>query len=325
MKTFYFTRYRTYRKSLKRPLKFFLISDLHYSNLVKNLTLRALIDAAKKRQPDYICIAGDLIDCQEEVQVKAQRERLLAWLSQLAKIAPVLIVPGNHDFYRKSPHFKSGLSRKHHWLTSEHPEFFDYLQNLNNVHLLFNEAYEDDQVYILGFAPTPEYYQLDRDDEHASSIFHPGTEDKSIFLRDLERLSPQLRTNLPKRKIKLALIHSPLYVHDQEVTNLLQEFDYFISGHMHNGVVPPILNELWKSNRGIVGPGKTMLPDHVRLRVNNPSDKSIVLGAITTIQKCAKPLSFLNAAFPVNIAELIFDNNPAHKKTDVSFKYISYK
>ena len=49
MKTFYFTRYRTYRKSLKRPLKFFLISDLHYSNLVKNLTLRALIDAAKKR------------------------------------------------------------------------------------------------------------------------------------------------------------------------------------------------------------------------------------------------------------------------------------
>ena len=61
MKAFYFTRYRTYRKSLKRPLKFFLISDLHYSNLVKNLTLRALIDAAKKRQPDYICIAGDLM------------------------------------------------------------------------------------------------------------------------------------------------------------------------------------------------------------------------------------------------------------------------
>ena len=94
---------------------------------------------------------------------------------------------------------------------------------------------------------------------------------------------------------------------------------------MHNGVVPPILNELWKSNRGIVGPGKTILPDHVRLRVKDPADKSIVLGAITTIQKCAKPLSFLNAAFPVNIAELELSNNPAHKKTDVSFKYISYK
>lgn len=93
---------------------------------------------------------------------------------------------------------------------------------------------------------------------------------------------------------------------------------------MHNGAVPPILNELWKSNRGIVGPGKTMLPDHVRLRVNNPSDKSIVLGAITTIQKCAKPLSFLNAAFPVNIAELELSNNPAHAKDDLSFKYVSF-
>jgi predicted MPP superfamily phosphohydrolase len=324
MKAFYFTRYRTYRKSLKRPLKFFLISDLHYSNLVKNLTLRALIDAAKKRQPDYICIAGDLIDCQEEVQVKAQRERLLAWLSQLAKIAPVLIVPGNHDFYRKSPHFKSGLSRKNHWLSDDNPEFFGSLRQIKNVHFLHNEVYEDNRIFVLGFAPSPAYYQLDRDEEHASSLLHPGTEDKSILLRDLQNLPAELRTNLPKHKIKLALIHSPLYLHDQEVTNLLQEFDYFISGHMHNGVVPPILNELWKSDRGIVGPGKTMLPDHVRLRVKDPADKNIVLGAITTIQKCAKPLSFLNAAFPVNIAELAFDTNPAHAKDDLSFKYMSF-
>lgn len=324
MKAFYFTRYRTYRKSLKRPLKFFLISDLHYSNLVKNLTLRALIDAVKKRQPDYICIAGDLIDCQEEVQVKAQRERLLAWLDQLGQIAPVLIVPGNHDFYRKSPHFKSGLSRKNHWLSDDNPEFFGSLRQIKNAHFLHNEVYEDNRIFVLGFAPSPAYYQLDRDEEHASSLLHPGTEDKSILLRDLQNLPAELRTNLPKHKIKLALIHSPLYLHDQEVTNLLQEFDYFISGHMHNGVVPPILNELWKSNRGIVGPGKTMLPDHVRLRVNNPSDKSIVLGAITTIQKCAKPLSFLNAAFPVNIAELAFDTNPAHAKDDLSFKYMSF-
>ncbi|MGN1312860.1 MAG: metallophosphoesterase [Candidatus Nanosyncoccaceae bacterium] len=325
MKAFYFTRYRTYRKSLKRPLKFFLISDLHYSNLVKNLTLRAIIDAVKKRQPDYICIAGDLIDCQEEVQIKAQRERLLAWLDQLGQIAPVLIVPGNHDFYRKSPHFKSGLSRKNHWLSDDNPEFFGSLRQIKNVHFLHNEVYEDNRIFVLGFAPSPAYYQLDRDEEHASSLLHPGTEDKSILLRDLQNLPAELRTNLPKHKIKLALIHSPLYLHDQEVTNLLQEFDYFISGHMHNGVVPPILNELWKSNRGIVGPGKTMLPDHVRLRVKDPADKSIVLGAITTIQKCAKPISFLDIAFPTNIAELIFDNNPAHTKTDVSFKYISYK
>lgn len=324
MNTFYFTRYRTYRPQLKKSIKFFLISDIHFSNLVKNVTLNAIIAAANKRKPDYICIAGDLIDCQEEVIVKAQRQRLLAWLSRLGQIAPVIITPGNHDFYRKSPHFKSGLSRKHHWLTEPNPSIFADIRELANVYLLNNQAYEDKNVYIFGFVPTPEYYQLDRDEEHTSSIFHPGTEDKSIFLRDLERLSPKLRTNLPKHKIKLALIHSPLYLHDQEVTNLLQEFDYFISGHMHNGVVPPILNELWKSNRGIVGPGKTMLPDHVRLRINNPSDKSIVLGAITTIQKCAKPLSFLNAAFPVNIAELVFDNNPAHAKDDLSFKYVSF-
>ena len=305
MKAFYFTHYRAYRPDLKCPLKFFLISDLHYSNLVKNLTLRALIDAAKKRQPDYICIAGDLVDCQDEVRIKAQRERLLAWLDQLAKVAPVLIVPGNHDFYRKSPHFKSGLSRKKHWLSDDNPEFFGSLRQIKNVHLLHNEVYEDNRIFVLGFAPSPAYYQLDRDGEHASSLLHPGTEDKSIFLRDLVNLPEKFHAKLPKHKVKLALIHSPLYLHDPEVTDFLQEFDYSISGHMHNGVVPPILNELWKSNRGIVGPGKTLLPNHV-------------------IQKCNKPLSFLNAAFPVNIAELELSSNPAHPKTDIKFKYVSY-
>ena len=325
MNTFYFTRYRTYRPQLKKSIKFFLISDIHFSNLVKNVTLNAIIAAANKRKPDYICIAGDLIDCQEEVIVKAQRQRLLAWLSRLGQIAPVIITPGNHDFYRKSPHFKSGLSRKHHWLTEPNPSIFTDIRELANVHLLNNQAYEDKNVYIFGFVPTPEYYQLDRDEERASSILHPGCEDKNIFLRDLANTPAEYLEDLPKNKIRLALIHSPLYLQDHDVADYLREFDYYISGHMHNGAVPPILNEIWKSNRGLVGPGKTTLPDNVRLRVKKQGNKNIILGAVTTIQKCAKPISFLNAAFPTNIAELNFSNNPAHSKTDVSFKYISYK
>ena len=324
MKVFYSTRYRFFNDHTKKTLNFFLISDVHFSYKVTNRLLQSIAAEAKRQQPNYICITGDLVDSQDMVASHMERQRLFAWLEQLGTIAPVLISLGNHDFYQKMANFKTNLSRQRHWRAVADEIYFEQINALPNVHLLNNSVYEDRYVYILGFTQSPEYFQLDRDEEHSSTVIHPGGEDKARMLHDLNQLPEKQLHDLPFHKVKIALIHSPVYLHDPKITTYFDEFDFYISGHMHNGCVPPILNELWVSDRGFVAPGKALFPKGTRGRIKSNIKKLILLGAVTTVQECAKPVGFLNKLYPVSIANLEVNKNPVYKrKPDIYSKYVS--
>ena len=324
MKCFYYSRYRFYNHSIKHALNFFLISDIHFSNKVKSATLRAITEQASQKRPDYIIIAGDVIDSLDCIQSPSNLKRLTSWLEQLGKVAPVLIGLGNHDFYRKNPEHKSIFSNKRHWFSDTDTKYINAVNAIDNVQLLNNEAYEDDKVYIFGFTQAPEYFQFDRDEEHSSSIIHPGNEDLDIMLSDLDSLDQRLINNLPKHKAKIAIIHSPVFLTDSQVAAKLYEFDYFISGHMHNGVMPPIINDFWRSDRGLIAPGKKLFPRNARTKITNPNDKIITLGAVSTIQESAKPITFMNGLFPINIATLeLTKNELLARKPDIKHQYIS--
>lgn len=324
MKCFYYSRYRFYNQSIKHALKFFLISDIHFSDKVKSATLRAITKQASQKQPDYIIIAGDVVDSLDCIQNPSNLKRLTSWLEQLGKVAPVLIGLGNHDFYRKNPEHKSIFSSKRHWFSEINAKYIDTINSIDNVQLLNNEAYEDDKVYIFGFTQAPEYFQFNRDEKHSSSIVHPGDEDLDVMLSDLDSLDQKLISNLPKHKAKIAIIHSPVFLIDSQIAAKLYEFDYFISGHMHNGVVPPIINDFWRSDRGLVAPGKKLFPRNARTKITSPYDKIITLGAVSTIQDSAKPITFLNSLYPINIATLELTNNELlARKPDIKHQYIS--
>lgn len=324
MKCFYYSRYRFYNHSIKHALNFFLISDIHFSNKVNSTTLRAITEQASQKQPDYIIIAGDVIDSLDCIQSPSSLKRLTSWLEQLGKVAPVLIGLGNHDFYRKNPEHKSIFSSKRHWFPGTNIGYINAVNAIDNVQLLNNEAYEDDKVYIFGFTQAPEYFQFNRDEKHSSSIFRPGNEDLDIMLSDLDSLDQKLINNLPKHKAKIAIIHSPVFLTDSQVAAKLYEFDYFISGHMHNGVIPPIINDFWHSDRGFIAPGKKLFPRNARAKITNPSDKIITLGAVSTIQDSAKPITFMNGLFPINIATLeLTKNELLARKPDIKHQYIS--
>ena len=232
---------------------------------------------------------------------------------------------GNHDFYRKNPEHKSIFSSKRHWFPGTNIGYINAVNAIDNVQLLNNEAYEDDKVYIFGFTQAPEYFQFNRDEKHSSSIFHPGNEDLDIMLSDLDSLDQKLINNLPKHKAKIAIIHSPVFLTDSQVAAKLYEFDYFISGHMHNGVIPPIINDFWHSDRGFIAPGKKLFPRNARAKITNPSDKIITLGAVSTIQDSAKPITFMNGLFPINIATLeLTKNESLARKPDINHQYFGY-
>lgn len=325
MKCFYYSRYRFYNQSIKHALKFFLISDIHFSDKVKSATLRAITKQTSQKQPDYIIIAGDVVDSLDCIQNPSNLKRLTSWLEQLGKVAPVLIGLGNHDFYRKNPEHKSIFSSKRHWFSEINAKYIDTINSIDNVQLLNNEAYEDDKVYIFGFTQAPEYFQFNRDEKHSSSIVHPGDEDLDVMLSDLDSLNQKLISNLPKHKAKIVIIHSPVFLIDSQIAAKLYEFDYFISGHMHNGVVPPIINDFWRSDRGLVAPGKKLFPRNARTKITSPYDKIITLGAVSTIQDSAKPITFLNSLYPINIATLeLTKNELLARKPDIKHQYLSF-
>lgn len=325
MKCFYFSKYRFYKPEVKKEPKFFLMSDIHFSPKVTSKTLEIVAKKAASEKPNYILIAGDLVDSLDAIQGKASLKRLTAWLSHLGEIAPTLIVLGNHDFYRKNPEYSGVFSGKRHWYAEEPHLLADAIKDMDNVHLLDNEVYEDKNAYIFGFTQSPDYFQFDRDENRTTSIFHPGSEDKSILLYDLHQLDHKLIRDLPKHKAKIALLHSPVFLFDSEVSSYLYEFDFFVTGHMHSGVVPPVVNDFWRSDRGLMAPGKLFFPRHARTHITEPYQKTIVCGAISTIQDSAKPITFLNGALPINIATLEFSHRETlERKPDIKHQYLSF-
>ena len=320
MKCFYHTSYKFYKPKCKDGLKFFLISDVHFTPKISADMLNAVIEQAKSQNPNYILISGDIINSLDCVNPGNNLKRFIAWLDRLGQIAPTIISLGNHDFYRKNP-----TGKGHKWFAETPSALVNAINDIDNVQVLDNSVYEDKNVYIFGLTQTPEYYQFDKDDDHSATILHPGHEDKSIMLYDLHQLDHKLIQKLPKHKAKIALIHSPIFLDDQEIQSYLYEFDFFISGHMHNGVVPPILSDFWRNDRGILAPGKGLFPRRARSRITSPNEKSIILGAISTIPSTNKSFMALNKAFPVYTASLeLTHNDVLERKPDIKSQYISF-
>ena len=297
------TTYKTYHSFLKENFKIISISDLHFSSKVTTNKLNAIYQNLEQQQPDYILIVGDLIDSLEVMKIKKEKQRLMTFLSTLATLAPVLISKGNHDFYSFNRKKEKASS-----LQIKSQEYFAELNRLSNIHVLDNTFYEDNKIYVAGFTQTPDYYKTPRKKKSISF----GTPENKERLMEILKKNYQLRKNLPKDKICIAMIHSPIYLKEIEVEKQLEEFDYILAGHMHHGCVPPFINEIWPSSRGFIAPNKMPFPENARNTMNKRGDKLIVNGALVTFQKCAKWMQLFNFLFPVEATALECTNDPTY-------------
>ena len=81
---------------LSHPVRIAHISDFHNTRIT--LLVNAILQELRKRQPDFICITGDLVDSRHTDIPQA-----VEFVSKLAEIAPVYYVTGNHEI-RSSRH-----------------------------------------------------------------------------------------------------------------------------------------------------------------------------------------------------------------------------
>ena len=311
MKNFYHIRYRFYKPDQKEH-NIFAISDVHFSEKTDD-NLDRLAKKAESVTPQLITISGDLVDSLSSIDDSHEANRLKAWLTRLGKAAPVIICLGNHDFYRKTKNFRSSLSKGRGFFIDSPDPLIKLIESVENVHILNDESYEDHDFYAYGLTLPPDYYSYDK---KANSV----DEDINILINKLDAISKKLE-KLPKHKTKIALIHSPAHLTDERTKPALDNFDFVLAGHMHNGIVPPFLNEIWRGHRGIVTPGKRFFQDY-NTRIDLYGENLIVLGAVTTIQAGAKPLSWLNHAYPINCVTIETSHNELYKrKPDIHKKY----
>ena len=87
------TRIKLKTDKLKKGIRIVLLSDMHS----KIFSRDALFNAVMEEKPDLIIFAGDIADRYKSVEKAYAAVRQL---SGLKKIAPVVAVPGNHEYGR---------------------------------------------------------------------------------------------------------------------------------------------------------------------------------------------------------------------------------
>lgn len=260
-------------------LKYF--SDIHKSNLVSEEKLYSILDALFNSYTDYVCIGGDIIDLTNDCD-SFQRKILIKWLKDISIYYKTLISLGNHDFLRKEDN-----CYKYEYLK----DFWEEINSINNIYLShFNSFYEDDNVFVYMPELDYNYYENDSKDEDIYYLIKRLVDDKSRI------------TNLDPHKVKIMLIHSPYLLQNKEVLELIKEFDIVLSGHMHNGLVLPLIDELINNNRGIVTPSGKLFKDNCRgmkkTYIDGKSIYFIISGGITKLSKNSGTLSHFNCLYP---------------------------
>ena len=263
-------------KKLKKDITFIHIGDIHYNETTSAKKLEYIKYAIEDAHPDYIFITGDLLDRPKITKNKEKIKLLVSWLNSLGNIAKVFISLGNHDI-----------------ILEEDYKFFNKLNDINNIYVLNDQSYEDENVFISGFTlPTNYYYNIEKH------------EDENALLETLQN-NFNLVTNLPKKKYKVALIHSPILLSEKKVVEKLKEYDLILSGHMHNGLIPRILDKIIKNNYGLISPDKRFFAKNTRGKIKTKYYTIIITGGITKLSPSStKILSKLNGLYPISINKI---------------------
>ena len=256
-------------------------SDIHFSEKMTKNDLSKLVFAVNKIKPDYVMITGDLIDTAEIAYNYEKIKDLVAVLAEIGRVCKVLISIGNHDV-----------------LCNRDYQFFRKLNDLYNIYVLDNKAYEDSNIYVAGFTlPLEYYYNINK------------RENIEVLINYLD-LRIDLTKKLPSNKPKVALIHSPISLTNSDVLKKLSNYDLILSGHTHNGMVPDFLEFLFKDNIGIIAPTKQLFPLVAKGKIEKNIGKKmitiIINGAYTKLsKKSGKILSNLNFLYNKSVNEIL--------------------
>ena len=279
-------------QNISKKIKIVLISDIHISSILKEKRLENIIQKVKEIKPNYICIPGDLIDSVNVLEDEKNKKMTISFLKRLGLITKVIISLGNHDISRL-------LSKSFHtkWNDDKDNVFFNELKKIKNVKLLDNDIYCDGDIRFIGFTPSFKYYRK-RDG------------DIDVLIKEMSDVVLKVDNN----KYNILLCHSPVHILNDEIlekVTFMKDINLILSGHMHNGMVHPIMEIFWKGNNGIITPGRRFFSKILSRGMIKKDDITLIIsGGITKLSYSAPNLlHHLNCLYPMNMEIINVRNN----------------
>ena len=259
--------------------KITMFSDIQYAANFKLTILNDIIKLSKESNPDYICIPGDILDDVDVINEVEERDILIAWLKCLSNIAKVIISIGNHDIMHQ-------VDNK--WELNMNDMWFNDVKRLSNVVLLDNSIYEDKKIRFIGFNPSFSHYEKDKEDI-ISFLIEINIAFNSVLSNDL---------------YNIMLCHTPTNIFKDFIidnTPILKNIDLVLSGHIHGGLVPPIIERLWDGNKGFIDPQLQLFPEIARGLIRTNGMTGIISTGITKLGPSTGLLAKMNCLYPMNI------------------------
>ena len=297
------------------------IGDMHYGKKTKVHKIMRVFQLIEKLKPDYICWLGDNVDTTNLMDSGNKSDEFKSFLLYSGAIAPTMVSLADHD---QRYCFSDGSSKV------DFREFFwNSISKMPNVHLLHNSSYEDRRVCFVGYT-LPSYYYASKYQLPAYSQCSSERldEDVNVLIEDMD-IHHQLFERANNDKYNAVLFHSPQHIDNKSVAYHLRCFDHIFSGHMHEGCMPPILDDIIPGDRGIISPQRKLFPGKSRGIIETPyGNLCIINGGLTKIHGSAsKVLRPFNCLFPMHldIVDVVPNEQAGVQKVytrDSYYKYI---
>ena len=249
-----------------------IISDIHYYSGFNKKIFNTIINQLNKNKPNYITIVGDILD----TSITHDLTLLKEFLTTISKIAPVIVVLGNHDE-------KAGSMRN--WKYEPNKELIELIESIENTHLLNDNSITFDNISFTGLRFSFQYYEKDHETYES---FCNEIKDKQF--------------NLSDKNYNITLIHSPINIYNflrENTHHPLNKSNLILSGHMHNGCLPywfsNFINKTFKTSRSIISPTRKIFPKYAQGRIYERD--GYVYEGISKFSKSTKLFHYLDCFY----------------------------
>ena len=228
-------------------MKFFHLSDLHIGLKLMNHDLShdqehilgQVIDAAKKRKPDALVIAGDIYDkAIPSAEAVTLFDRFITELSLAVPKMEIMLISGNHDSAQRVNVFRSLLANHHLHMIGLPP--MEPEEHIEKVTL--NDKYGPVHFYLLPFVKPSMVKSITGTDENGNNLTYDAAlhallarEDIDITARNV-LVSHQFYLSTGKNAADIPRADSEIVTVgniDSVKGDILERFDYAALGHIH--------------------------------------------------------------------------------------------
>ena len=274
---------KIYSSKILKPKKILILSDIHFSKkTLTSLNISKGQLTSSDFKPDFIILAGDIIDSLSEINSYESKEKLSEFLNLITNNIKTYVVLGNHDQMKRLG-FDS-------WQSADVSDYINILSSHSNITILENnKKHLFQEIEIGGFTPSINYYL-------------ENFESKEAYYKEFKENGANL--DFDKDKFSIFVSHDPislLSLSTELKTCLNPNTDLTVSGHTHNGLVPYFLQR-FMNHYGFVAPSlkHQLFPAHSYGTISKNNTIYLINGAVNSFAE----FSLINKIYGINYTNL---------------------